>query len=122
MGDDGVKDKNAQGRNAVFDLLGEHLMSGKEYEFYVQEKTMSVKGQVENGELVAFQLYPGDGSVLFMSFAANKITSQRRAGMFAAKMVIDWWAEQPHLEAGEISKDLYDFLATEEGQALWEGN
>lgn len=117
-----MTDLNAEGRRMVFDSLGEHLMSGKEYKFFFADKNMGLKGQIDGEELCAFQVWPGDGSTLFYAFAANKTVTQRRAGLMCAKLIIDWADEQKELDARQISNDLYKFLETEEGKALWEGN
>jgi len=117
-----MSDLNAEGRMLVFDTLGEQLISGEEYQFSIADKDMALKGQMDGEELCAFQVWPGDGSTLFLSFAANKTVTPRRAGLMCAKLIIDWADEQEELDATDISHDLYQFLASDEGQELWEGN
>ena len=105
----------------TFDHLGWQLYSGEEYSFKCAGKTVTIQGQLRGStnELVAFQVWPGNGSTLFMSFAENKITSIRRAGLFCAKMIIDWAADQQDIESDVVADELYEFIETEEGQSLW---
>ncbi len=117
-----MSDLNAKGRTAVFDMLGSQLITGKEYQFFVADKDMALQGQLDDNKLVAFQVWPGDGSTLFMSLRSNRIVSERTAGLMAVKMIIDWCEDQEELDSGAISDNLYDFLETDEGKALWEGN
>ena len=61
----------------TFDHLGWQLYSGEEYSFKCAGKTVTIQGQLRGStnKLVAFQVWTGNGSTLFMSFAENKITS-----------------------------------------------
>jgi len=109
-------------RNRILKQFGDGLLTGEETDFTFAKHDAGFQGQLtDDGHITAFQLWPGDGSTLFMSFVDSRLPTPKRAALCLVKMLIDHLEDtQPDdLDVSPFHKEVYSFLESDEGQALW---
>lgn len=104
-------------RDKILNQIGDLLHTGEEHDFSFGKRGMGMQGQLtDEGHITAFQLWPGDGSTLFMSFAQHQLPTPKRAALALVKMLIDHFEEDPDITP--FHKEVYAFINSPEGEAL----
>ena len=106
-------------RDKILNQIADLIVSGEEHDFQFAGIDMGLKGQLtEEGHITAFQLWAGNGSTLFLSFADNRLPTPKRAALSLVKMLVDHFDEDPDYDP--FKKEVYGFINSPEGEALLE--